>query len=226
MGLRLSDLAGRWAGETVYVVGSSAAWDHLDPRFFDDKRTIAINFVGPHFGLAETAIAVSQYGQQPDRIRAMGWKGLIVAPNRIIYNGGATDAQYESDDTTVRFVPPPTVDFVPFLKHWTDEPEHLFVGTTSLHAGMHLAYRMGAGTIVTVAADHGWWNGKTNGNEYPGASAGDQTDQLIKGHWPEHTDIMAAHLRGLGCNVYSMVPAVNLNLETLKFQGPRARIGL
>jgi hypothetical protein len=224
MGLRLVDLAGRWAGETVYVVGSSAAWKYLDARFFDDKRTIAINFVGPTFDLAPTAVTVTQYGQMPEKLRALGWDGIVVAPDRIVQNRIEGTPRYEADENTVRYLPPPKINFHPFLRYWPDGPEHLFTGTTSLHAAMHLAYRMGAATIVTVAADHGFWDGETNPPGYE--TNAQQTRQLIAGHWPAHTNELAAHLRTLGCNVYSMIPAVNLNLEGATFEGPRARIGV
>jgi hypothetical protein len=38
-------------GETIYVLGSGATLDYLTPDFFDDKITIAVNFVGSVFGL-------------------------------------------------------------------------------------------------------------------------------------------------------------------------------
>ena len=227
MVLRLSDLAGRWSGETVFVVGASAAWDGFDPRFFDDKRTIVINYVGSVLGLAETAITVSQYADMPDWLRQLGWGGVVVAPDRDVQRELSGGPTREADDRTIRFVPPPRLDFHPFLKHWTDEPEHLFVGTTSLHAALALAYRMGARTIVTVAADHGWWDGRTYVAGYPGSENSSSTaDQLIRGHWPGHTDELAARLRSLGCDVYSLLPTVNLNLEGRTFEGPRARVGL
>ena len=223
MGLRLSDLAGRWQGETVWVVGSSAAWSWLDPRFFDDKRTIAINFVGPTFGLAETAVTVSQYVDCPQDLRAMGWGGLVVAPDRKLQHGIAPERQFEPDDITVRYDPPPVLDYNPFLKHWSDDPERLFVGTTSLHAAMALGLRMGAATVITVAADHGYWNGAGNGGGYPANPP--ELRQLIDGHWLRHTNEMAEFLRSRGTQVYSMIPTVNLNGEGLSFRGPRATIG-
>jgi hypothetical protein len=224
--MRLNDLKGRWAGETVWVVGSSGAWGWLDPRFFDDKRTVAMNFVGPSFGLSEDAVTVSQYATLPDALRALGWGGLVVAPDRTLQGGAWAGPEFVSDDRTVRDLPPPRLDFVPFLKYWPEpDEERLFHGTTTLHMAMACAWWMGAASIITVAADHGWWQGNTYGDGYPEVERSDETDQLIRGHWREHTDDLAAHLRRLGTNVHSLIPTVNLNLEGLRFSCPRGQIG-
>lgn len=224
--MRLNDLKGRWAGETVWVVGSSGAWEWLDARFFDDKRTVAINFVGPTFGLSEDAVTVTQYAEDVDTIRGKGWNGLVIGPDRHLQGGMWGGRQFESDERTIRDGPPPSLDFVPFLKHWPQpDEERLFHGTTSLHMAMACAWWMGAATIVTVAADHGWWQDRTYGNGYPNGGSNETTDSLIRGHWLQHTDELAAHLRRLGTNVYSMIPTVNLNLEGLSFRCPRGQIG-
>jgi hypothetical protein len=210
----------------VWVVGSSGAWGWLDPRFFDDKRVVTMNSVGPTFGLSEDAVTVSQYAQNVDSIRSTGWKGLVVAPDRVLQGGMWGGPEFESDDLTIRDAPPPALDFVPFLKHWPEPgEERLFHGTTSLHMAMCCAWWMGASSVVTVAADHGWWRGQTNDPRYPTADRHQETDHLIRGHWREHTDELAAHLRRLGTNVYSLIPTVNLNLEGLSFECPRGRIG-
>jgi len=225
--MRLNEIKGRWAGETVWVVGSSGAWEWLDPRFFDDKPTIAMNFVGPVFGLSENAITVTQYAHKPDLLRARDWQGLVIAPDRKLQGGNWGDKEFYGDENTIRDAPPPSLDFNPFLKHWPkDGEERLFHGTTTLHMAMACAWWLGAETIITVAADHGWWNGKTNGGNYREVNqAKDQTDQLINGHWISHTNQLAAHLRTLNVNVYSMIPTVNLNLEGHTFKCPRGRIG-
>ncbi len=55
MGLReydpMDDYENLHEGETIYVLGSGATLDYLTPDFFDDKLTIAVNFVGSVFGL-------------------------------------------------------------------------------------------------------------------------------------------------------------------------------
>ena len=225
--MALSRWRGRWKGRTAYIVGSSAAWCRLDPRFFDDKDTIALNRVGPTFGLSQRALTVSQYADMPDRLREMDWWGTVFAPDRKIQGGPGPAPEYESDAYTVRDLPPPSLDFDPFLKHWpASDEDRLFHGTTSLHMAMSLAWFMGCSSLVTVAADHGYWQGVSNGDGYYDSPDSPQTRQFIdSGWWLGHTDQLAAHLRSLGMGVYTMLPAVNANGEGLSFKGPRATIG-
>lgn len=226
MAQRLRNWKGKWAGETVWIVGSSAAWQRMDPRFFDDKRTIAINYVGPTFGLAETALTVTQYDHLPSVLREKGWKGVVFAPDRKIQQGMASEPQHQSDDLTVRDLPPPTLDFNPFLKWWPGDEDRLFHGTTSLHMAMGLAWYLGCASLITVAADHGYWGGETYWHNYNGGDPKGETKQYIdSGWWLRHTDELAGHLRSLGMGVYTMLPAVNANGEGLSFKGPRATIG-
>ena len=223
----LSEWRGRWKGRTAWVVGSSGAWQRLDTRFFDDKDTIALNLVGPKFGLSERALTVTQYAHIPDELREQGWWGTVFAPDRKMQGGPAAEPQYESDIYTVRDLPPPSLDFNPFLKHWpTADEDRLFHGTTSLHMAMSLAWYLGCSSLVTVACDHGYWEGQVNGAGYYETQSHEPTRGFIdSGWWLRHTDELAAHLRGLGMGVYTMLPAVNANGEGLSFKGPRATIG-
>jgi len=223
----LSRWRGRWRGRTAYVVGSSNAWKRLDPRFFDDKDTIALNKVGPKFGLSQKVLTVTQYARLPDELRAMDWWGQVFAPDRKIQGGPGPEPQYQSDAYTVRDLPPPNLDFNPFLKHWPGPDEdRLFHGTTSLHMAMSLAWYLGCSSVVTVACDHGYWDGMSNGSGYYDDQNHQATRNLIDNRWwLNHTDELAAHLRGLGMGVYSLLPAVNANGEGLSFKGPRATIG-
>ena len=225
--MALREWRGRWAGRTAWVVGSSAAWQRLDPRFFDDKDTIALNYVGPTFGLSDRALTVTQYADIPDKLREQGWWGTVFAPDRKIQGGPGPEPQFESDVYTVRDLPPPALDFDPFLKYWpAPDEDRLFHGTTSLHMAMGLAWYLGCSALVTVAADHGYWGGLTNAPEYPVQDVNKQTAQHIDSRWwLNHTDELARHLRSFGMGVYTMLPAVNANGEGLSFKGPRATIG-
>ena len=225
--MALSGWRGRWKGRTAWIIGSSAAWQRLDPRFFDDKDTIALNYVGPTFGLSDRALTVTQYAYVPDELREKGWWGTVFAPDRKIQGGPGPEPQYESDVYTVRDLPPPSLDFDPFLKHWpAPDEDRLFHGTTTLHMAMSLAWYLGCASLITVAADHGYWNGNVNGAGYYETQQEPATKQFIdSGWWLRHTDELAAHLRSLGMGVYTLLPAVNANGEGLSFKGPRATIG-
>lgn len=214
----LDDYVDLWRGETAYVVGSSAALDGFDPRWFDGKPTISINFVGPRFGLDPAALTVTQYCDLRPRLRELGWTGVVMEPDRRLPNSPASSSPAEPDAATVQIAYPDTVDPVPAER----VTPYLVQGGTSLHPALHLAALMGASTIVTVAADHGWWNGRRNATVYSEHTGG-ATDTLIP-KWHAETNLLAARLREWGIALHTMIPYINLNCEQDEFKGPRARI--
>jgi hypothetical protein len=216
----LTDLADRWSGQTAYVVGSSAALDYFDPRYFDDANVIAINYVAARFGLHDETISVSQYHRCSTSLRDMGWSGLVVQPDRPLAN--QDPERHEPDERTIHVEFPNKVDYEPFLSWERTRPE-LVQGGTSLHPALHLAAYMGASTIITVAADHGWWDGRRNAQVYE-AHTGPGTDILIP-KWHTETMIVARRLREWGVRVHTLLPFVNINCEDVSFKGPRANIG-
>jgi hypothetical protein len=165
---------------------------------------------------------VSQYHGTHVRLRERGWGGVVFEPDRPLCNHLSTP-RVEPDDRTVHLAFPDRVDYGPFRWWPRDHPE-LVQGGTSLHPAMHLAAYMGAAAVVTVAADHGHWDGKRNGGEgYPGSEKQD-TDLLV-GKWEGESRIVASRLREWGVNVYTMLPFVNVNGEGVSFRGPSATIG-
>ena len=219
----LSEWRNRHRGETVWVVGASAAWDHLDPAFFDGKVCVALNLVTARFGLTD-AYTVSQYWQMEQELRDGGWDGWVFAPHETS-EYGQPEPEVERHPRTVTLkLPPRNRDLEPFPTHgWPDDDSRLLWGYTTLHPALYLAWFLGAASIVTVAADHGIWDGKVNPDGY--YPEGESTQQDLFAMWAKRTDALAAELRRRGTNVYSLIPAVNLNLEGLAFRGPRANIG-
>ena len=219
----LAEWRGRHRGDTVWVVGSSSAWDHLDSAFFVGKVCVAINHVALRFGLHD-AYTVTQYWQDEKLLRDEGWDGWVFAPHETSEYGQPEPDVDRHPRTVTLKLPPRNRDLEPFPQHgWPDDDSRLLWGYTTLHPAMYLAWFMGAASIVTVAADHGVWNDKVNGDGY--YKDGVQTQQHLFDMWAKRTDALAAELRRQGTNVYSLIPAVNLNLEGLSFKGPRATIG-
>jgi len=213
----------RHRGETVWVVGSSSAWDHLDAAFFADKVTLALNWVALRYGLTG-AYTVSQYWEVERDARSAGWDGWVFAPHETSDYGQPEPAVERHPRTVTLRLPPKNRDLEPFPQHgWPDDDSRLLWGYTTLHPALYLAWFLGASTIVTVAADHGVWGGKVNADGY--YPDGGQTQQNLFDMWAKRTDALAAELRRRGTNVYSLIPTVNLNLEGLSFKGPRATIG-
>jgi len=219
----LAEWKGRHAGETIWILGSSAAWNYLDSAFFRDKTCIALNKVALLYNLTG-AYTVSQYWQVERHAREQGWDGWVFAPHETSeYGQPEPDVPRHPKTVTLR-LPPKNRDLEPFpTKGWPADDRRLLWGYTTLHPAMYFAWFLGAAHIVTVAADHGQWDGRLNADGYyPDVKP--KQEHLFE-IWVRRTNALAAELRRRGTTVYSLLPTVNLNLEGLSFKGPRATIG-
>jgi hypothetical protein len=217
----LEDFKDIHEGETIWVFGSGATLEFLDPGFFDDKICVSTNLVDEHFPLAEFYLfshyhpAVKRQLDNPRLTAAFThdlcstrWSGTLhygegewcfgnPAPENVVIN-------------RLSFTEPPGSGFDPF-RH--TKPGELVFGSSSIHGSIHLAAFMGAYNIVLVGVDCGTIDGINRIEGYP---AGHTPWQLYNNHlvamkkWVGET---------YGANVYSLNPFVNFNLEGHTFQG-------
>jgi hypothetical protein len=196
-------------GEVIWVVGSGGTLDFIDPSFFDDQICIAANFVGKIFGLANY-FTFSHY--HTDSLEMADSSRFVFTPRR----------EHGNRDEWSGFLPNNVVLFdtnagepgTRFDPYGRDNPgENLVVGSSSIHGAMHLAAHMGAKAIVLVGVDCGRLNDMDRFSNYP---AGDTP-------WDIYNDHLVMMKRWIGsnydCQVYSLNPFVNLNLEGNKFRG-------
>lgn len=205
-------------GETIYVVGSSNAWEWLDPAFFDDKVTVCMNRVAWAFGLPNHVYTVSQYYEIVEEARRKDWQGWVFAQPSNKYPGDKVSKLREHHKTIL--LPERTRSLDNFPDNvWPDNDNELLWGFTTQHMALYFAWFLGASTIVTVASDLGDWDGKLNGANYYPPSFQSNTRQNLR-TWIKQTDRLAAEIRKRGTNVYTMLPTVNINLEGKKFSSP------
>ena len=196
-------------GEIIWVVGSGGTLDFIDSSFFDDQICIAANFVGKVFGLANY-FTFSHY--HADSLEMSDSSRFVFTPRR--EHGGRDEWSGALPNNIVLFDAEsgePGASFDPFTR---DNPmESLVIGSSSIHGAMHLAAYMGARAIVLVGVDCGTINDKDRMNGYV---AGDIPWNIYN----DHLILMKRWLMSnYDCQVYSLNPFVNLNLEGNKFRG-------
>lgn len=208
-------------GSTIWVFGSGATLQFLDPRFFDDKICVSTNLVDEHFPLARFYLfshyhpAVKRQLQNPRMLHAFThdlcstrWSGTLgygegewcfgkPAPDNVTIN-------------TLTFREPPGSGFDPSTH--TRDGELVF-GSSSIHGSIHLAAHMGASNIVLVGVDCGTIDGVNRIEGYP---AGHTPWMLYNNHLIAMKKWVG---QKYGVNVYSLNPFVNFNLEGHKFEG-------
>jgi hypothetical protein len=205
----LSDLAGKHEGETVWVTGSGHSLSFIDPGFFVDKVTVAVNLSASTHGFTPTYL-FSHYHQ-------------VIADNLDPFSVGVTlehdtlsNQSWEDAPDNLCFYPhtqskPAGIHWNPYSKPFT--PGTLVYGSSSLHGAMHLAAFMGARFIVLVGADCGTLDGEHRISGYPDG----ETPWDV---YEEHNRTMKRWLKEhYGCDVYSLNPFLNFNLEGHTFEG-------
>lgn len=210
--MNLQDLQNIHAGETIYVFGSGATLNYLNPRFFDNQICVATNFVGGIFGL-ESYYTFSHYEADSRIVAAEPGSIFVVCPRGPNMRTCAWDKGIPEGvivfDTNCS---PPGPNFNPVGSDWPTG-DTLAIGASSIHGSMHLAAYMGARTLVLVGADCGTLGNDQRVNGYP---AGDTP-------WPLYEmqlRLMKIKLKeAYNCDVYSLNPFVNYNLEGVQYRG-------
>lgn len=209
---QITDLHGMTQDRTVYVLGSGKTLDYIDTDFFKYENVFATNFAGQIKGVLSYT-AFTHYHEDALELLKEDGADYVVTP-RIHQHTGR---EWEHGDyphlVLVDMIEnfPPGAGFNPFIYSGTGN--HLLFGSSSLHGTMHLAAYAGASTIILVGADCGTLDGEHRIDGYPD---GDKHWGLYNGH----LELMKAWLKQeYDCNIYSLNPFVNLNLEGHRFDG-------
>ena len=218
--MNLSELRDRHKGETIWVLGSGATLNHVDPSFFNDKIVIATNlaaegmgvdadYVHSHYHENIDSQAVKTFG--PQYVTPMGDKGFAGTPSRrtdgVIY--------YDHEATGV------------FETTGAWHPDGLLVGASSMHGSMHLGAFMGAATLILCGADCGLLDGESNYSAYVDEYGRTKSGDLLTNdamHWLARWEAQLrftknALVERYGVQIYSLNPFINLNLEGHVFTG-------
>lgn len=210
-----------YLGREVYVFASGASLDYIPPSYFDDKICIATNRVGFEYGLKDY-ITCSNHYEVGQYYRDCGCVGPIILPDRDINNLG--NDPINDVDSIYRF-PASQQYFENFsvAMHFPYQDDRLVIGSSSFHTSIHFAQYAGAKTIIIVGLDQGKLDGKANFTKYMvrphryGADTGESDHSFHI--WERHSREMVAKIRDMGCNVFSLNPFMNWNLEGHEYSG-------
>ena len=205
----LDDLKNKHAGETVWVVGSGKSLTFVDPAFFDDKVTVSINLSARLHNFTPTYLFSHYHQVVAENLNA---QSVAVTLER----DTLSNERWGDAPDNVCFFPhasskPAGVKWDPYLK--PPLPDSLVYGSSSLHGAMHLGAHMGARFLMLVGADCGTIDGEHRIAGYPDGNK----PWLVYEH---HNRKMKQWLRErYGCDVYSLNPFLNFNLEGHTFEG-------
>lgn len=207
--------------EDVYVLGSGATLNFIDPIFFKNKITICVNEVGQTY-LPKTRYVLTKH--HPEAIR----HAEQMPKTKVIVSFGDCGNQYAK-----------TLPDLPNLygfhhkqnmcenanvnRDWPEEDTGLYVSWSSITSAMHFAAYVGAKNIILVGHDCGELNNETWVKNY-GYETNNQIDvneAKQRNYAFENQSInVKQKLKQLyKCNIYSLNPFINYNLEGVTYRG-------
>jgi hypothetical protein len=202
------------------VLGSGATLNFIDPKFFYKKITVCVNDVGEIY-LPTTQYVVTKYHPE-----AISYAQQMPDVNIVVSRGSLGGPHYSALPALKNLYTfnhninkgPSTIT----VTDWPPEGDSLYVSWSSITSAMHFAAYLGAKNIIMVAHDcgelddKGWVSGYPveNWNKDKIEEAKERNKQFEIQSIAVKTKLKELY----GCNVYSLNPFINYNLEGVKFR--------
>lgn len=151
-------LRGKHSGEDLWIIGSSASGDYVDPEFFRGKTTIGLNLVSARRFPATYSVLLDG-GPWVDELAKTGSR-LIVS--EFSYADKRREKNIYPDAYFFRHDDRGSQEETPIGN------DRICVQSTAI-AAMHIACEMGARNIILCGFDGGSLNGRFNFGAYPHA---------------------------------------------------------
>jgi hypothetical protein len=205
----------------VYVLGSGASLNFIDPKFFYKKITVCVNDVGEVY-LPTTKYVVTKYHPE-----AITYAQNTPDTNVIVSRGSLGGPHYSAlpalknlytFDHNINKGPSTST-----VTDWPLEDNSLYVSWSSITSAMHFAAYLGAKNIIMVAHDCGDLDDKSwvDGYVYNSWNDKEKVEEVRERNKQFEIQSVAVKtkLKELyNCNVYSLNPFINYNLEGVKFR--------
>lgn len=208
--MKLQEFSNKHAGEIAFVVGSGNTGAFFNPSFFEDQLTIGVNY-GWSAWLPKVTYLLTKYHEIAEEWVNSERVGTIVVSEG--HTGQLDQVMGEREEMLVfNHRANRVADFTA-----EDFPsEGLVVSYSTITSAMHFAATLGVSAIVTVGADCGWLDNKSNVGDYPPTFEHDFARQfelqnrVVANEIRKHYDIP----------VMSLLPFVTPNMEGHKFVSP------
>lgn len=200
-------------GQDIWIIGSGASMDFVDPSFFEGKITMGVNAVYCKF---KCDYLVRKENKGIKEAYESGSK-LIVSQ----YNRGVEHRKQNEVDGEYWY-----------FKHLSNKQtdidfsivgtDKIIVSWSTITSAIHIAAYMGAKNIILCGHDCGMVDGNSNFNGYY-SNLSDQKNDWYS-NWIREIEDQTIQVRDkmkevYSCNIYSLNPFASLNLEGHKFEG-------
>ena len=202
------------------MLGSGATLNFIDPKFFHKKITVSVNDVGVTY-LPTTKYVVTKYHPE-----AIGYAQQLPDTNVVVSRGSLGGPHYGALPVLKNLY---TFDHninrdasTSVVTDWPLEDGSLYVSWSSITSAMHLSAYLGAKNIIMVAHDCGELDDKGWVSGYPvetwDGRKVDEAKQRNKQFEMQSIAVKKKLIQLYGCNIYSLNPFINYNLEGVKYR--------
>jgi len=205
-------------GEDIWIIAAGSSMNYVENSFFENKITIGINRVAMKF---ECNYLVAKDGRGFDLI-----SDQIDAKTKLILSKHESGNPHQKENSFKGefwiFDHPFKPGENPDLSCISKESEKIVVSYSTITSGIHLAAYMGAKNIMLCGHDCGTIDGEsTLVGYYSNIKPHHGTDERYV-EWlsqiENHTTLVCHRLKQVyGCNIHSLNPFINLNLEGHKY---------
>ena len=201
----------------IYVIGSAASMDYIDPEFFKGRLVIGCNTVHHRFPVT---YSVFKEGNADQWRAAAACSTLIVSRHPFGYTN--REPMYYGADFPAYYVFPHRMNYHTAVDWEVLGTDEIVVSYSTITSAIHIAAYMGAKNVFLCGVDGGRLNGRLNYTDYYTESQVSQHDSWYQG-WvrdmlPQTPELRDRLRQVYGCRVYLMRPFLNFQLEGHKFE--------
>jgi hypothetical protein len=215
----ITELKDIFAGQDVYLLGSGASLNYIDPSFFNGKNVVCTNSVAQVY-LQTANVSLTKYHNLAVELAEQfpNMKVVCSSGNQGSPGAGALPDGY---DNLYQFMHNPNRDGATDIRSAiTKEDGWLLVSWSTITSAMHFCAYAGAKNIIIVGLDSGSIDDKQWVDGY--YTEEEQTDKRkeLNLKFEQQSIIAKEVIRDVyGCNIHSLNPFINYNLEGHKYRG-------
>jgi len=216
---QINELKEFHSGEDVWILAAGPSMNYLDPSFFENKVTVGVNRICKFFSC--------------DYVVAKDGRGFSEILDNSDYDTKLVLSKHESGNLHQNLNTCPREHYIfehpakpgekPDISCIDKDSDKIVVSYSTITSAIHFAAYLGASNIIVCGHDCGTIDGQSTISDY--------YNEKIKPHqgteeryirWlsqiGNHTTLVANQIKKVyGCNIHSLNPFLNFNLEGHKY---------
>jgi hypothetical protein len=215
----ITELKDIFAGQDVYLLGSGASLNYIDPSFFDGKNVVCTNSVAQVY-LPKANVSVTKYHSLATELAEQFPKMKVVCSSGN-QGGVGAGALPEGYDNLYQFMHNPNRDGATDIRSAIPKEDGwLLVSWSTITSAMHFCAYAGAKNIIIVGLDSGSIDDKQWVDGYYTEEEQSDKRKELNLQFEQQSIIAKEVIRDVyGCNIHSLNPFINYNLEGHKYRG-------